>query len=184
MRRVMVLVTVMFLLANLLMGCDSFWPASDTPTLTQEPTPTATLARTQTPTVTPEPTPTATPDLGLAVPEATVKPAEAFVVAQQEGEGLIAMAALTLVTLTPGRQYRVEVTSTAGAVAYTGSYSNAAVDANGLPVLDAQLLSNNTPTRWDLQPPVAAPSSWTYSISVQTAGGHIRVVIWDVTNGA
>ncbi|HXK42888.1 MAG TPA: hypothetical protein PKV82_08685 [Anaerolineae bacterium] len=170
------------LLLTLLTGCDSFWPAAETPTGTPAPTatstvtPTATLALTPTVTLTPAPSPTTTV-------EATAEPGgKAVVVAQHEGEGLVAMAALTLVPLTPGRDYVVEVTSRAGAVAYTGSYSNAATDANGLPVLETQLLSANTPSRWVLRPPVAAPASWTYSISVQTMGGHIRVVIWDVTD--
>ncbi len=191
MRRKMGWMAIVMLLLNLLTGCDSFWPASETPTSTLAPTPT------ETPTSTPTSTPTVTPTIELTLtetveaaaetpetPEATGEPGKAFVVAQHQGEGLLAMAALTLVQLTPGRQYLVEVTSNAGAVAFTGSYSNGAVDANGLPLLDTQLLSNTTPARWTIQPPVAAPTSWTYSISVQTTGGHIQVTIWDVTDVA
>ncbi len=186
MHRMMGWMTILMLLLNLLTGCDSFWPASETPTSTVASTPTETPTPTSTSAVTPtlEQTLTETVEATAEAPEPTDEPGKAFVVAQHEGEGLVAMAALTLVQLTPGRQYLVEVTSRAGVVAFTGSYSNWAADAGGLPVLDTQLLSNNTPARWAIQSPVATPANWTYSISVQTTGGHIQVVIWDVTDAA
>lgn len=192
MKRMMEWMTIVTLLVSLLTGCESFWPGSAAPTDTPLATPTATSAPpTSTPTVTPEittePTPEATLTLTLTLtltPEATSEPGKAFVVAQHEGEGMLAMASLTLVQLTPGRQYLVEVSSRAGAVAFTGMYTNWASDANATPALDTQTLAANTPARWAIQPPLAAPTNWTYSISVQTTGGHIRVIIWDVTDAA
>jgi hypothetical protein len=188
MRRMMGWLTIVIVLVSCLTSCDSFWPAAETPTstLASTPTGTPTLTPTSTPTATPtiEATLTETVEATAETPETTDEPAKAFVVAQHEGEGLVAMAALTLVQLTPGRQYLVEVNSNAGAVAFTGSFSNGAVDSNGMPLLDTQLLSNTTPARWAIQPLAAALTSWTYSISVQTMGGHIRIVIWDVTDSA
>ena len=173
----------LLLVVLLLTGCESFWPASETPTETPSPTPTETPAPppTSTPTVTPESADEPTPE---PTSEAVPAPGGPFIVAQDQGEGLLATAALTLVQLTPGRQSMVEVVSIAGAVAYTGLYTNWASDAGGTPALDTQTLTSNTPARWAIQSPLAAPVNWTYSISVQTTGGHIRVIIWDVTDAA
>lgn len=179
MKRLWGLLLVMLLLT----GCESFWPASATPTEPPSPTltPTPVPVPTVTPTLTPEPTVELTP---APTAEALPTPGGAFIVAQNEGEGVLATAALTLVQLTPGRKYRVEVISNAGAVAFTGLYTNWASDAGGTPALDTQTLTSNTPAQWTLQAPLAAPVNWTYSISVQTTAGHIRVIIWDVTDAS
>lgn len=135
------------LLLALLTGCDSFWPAAETPTGTPVPTATSTV------------TPTATladadghANAGVFAygdcrSDRRTVGGKAVVVAQHEGKalggdgGVDARAG----SRRRGRDYAVEVTSRAGAVAYTGSYSNAATDANGLPVLGRERFRRTHP---------------------------------------
>jgi len=141
---------------------------------------------------TPEPIVVATPSgvVGL-IPTvtATARPmltsplsplATPAIVARQEGSPL---AALTLVKLQPGHQYRLSVTSRAGVVAFSGTWSTSAAGANGLPGIKTGLLEGKTPASYDIVPPVTnVAKDWVYSASASSkAGGDIAVTILDVT---
>jgi hypothetical protein len=101
------------------------------------------------------------------------------IVAQQEGSPL---AALTLVKLQPGRKYRLSVTSRAGAVAFSGTWSTSAVGTDGLPGVKTGLLGGKTPADYDIVPPVTkVAKDWVYSASASSTSGGIAVTILDVT---
>ena len=161
--------TLLVLLTFVLTACKS--PAPPTPepivvvTLTSVavvPVPTAT--QTARPTITSPLSPLATP----------------AIVARQEGSPL---AALTLVKLQPGRKYRLSVTSRAGTVAFSGTWSTSAVGTNGLPGIKTGLLEGKTPADYDVVPPVTTVAKdWVYSASASSkAVGTITVTILDVT---
>jgi len=164
-RIVIVLISLAFVLA----ACKS--PAPPTPepvvvvTLTSAAVaPMSTATPTARPTITSPLSPLATP----------------AIVARQEGSPL---AALTLVKLQPGHQYRLSVTSRAGTVAFSGTWSTSAVGTNGLPGIKTGLLEGKTPADYDIVPPVTkVAKDWVYSASASSkVGGDIAVTILDVT---
>jgi hypothetical protein len=165
------IIFVLSVLTIVLTACTS--PAPPTPepivviTLTSPaamPTPTATLAAR--PTITSPLSPLATPAI--------------VVVAQKEGTPL---AALTLVKLQPGHTYRLSVTSRAGTVAFSGTWSTSATGTDGLPGIKSGLLEGKTPAEYGIVPPVTpVAKDWVYSASASsTSGGSIAVTILDVT---
>ena len=163
------IILVLSALTSVLTACKS--PAPPTPepivvvTLTSPavvPMPTA--APTTRPTITSPLSPLATP----------------AIVARQEGSPL---AALTLVKLQPGHRYRLSVTSRAGTVAFSGTWSTSAVGTNGLPGIKTGLLEGKTPADYDIAPPVTTVAKdWVYSASASSkVVGSIMVTILDVT---
>ncbi len=166
-RSVIVSVIILVSLAFLLAACKPPTPPTPEPLVVATPTsvevaPTEALPARPT---------SASPLSPLATPA---------VVARQEGSPL---AALTLVKLQPGHQYRLSVTSRAGAVAFSGTWSTSAVGANGLPGVKTGVLEGKTPASYDIVPPVTnVAKDWVYSASASSkAGGDIAVTILDVT---
>jgi hypothetical protein len=162
-------VILLILLALLLTACKLSAPPTPEPIVVATPTSVE---------VTPMPTealPARPPITSPLSPQAT--PA---IVARQEGSPL---AALTLVKLQPGRQYRLSVTSRAGTVAFSGTWSTSAVGTNGLPGVKTGLLDGKTPASYDIVPPVTKVArDWVYSASASSkVGGDIAVTILDVT---
>jgi len=101
-------------------------------------------------------------------------------VVRQEGSP---MAIVNLQKLQPGHKYRLTITSSAGTVAFGGTWSESAVGANGLPGVKTGLLEGTTPADLDIVPPVASVTKdWVYSAQVSNkAGGSIALAIVDVT---
>ena len=126
------------------------------------------------------PMPTATPTARPAIISPLSPLATPAIVARQEGSPL---AALTLVKLQPGHQYRLSVTSRAGTVAFSGTWSTSAVGTNGLPGIKTGLLEGKTPADYEIVPPVTTVAKdWVYSASASSkVGGDIAVTILDVT---
>jgi len=162
-------VTLLISLAFLLIACQLSAPPTPEPIVVATPTsvevaPMPTEALPARPTITSPLSPLATP----------------AIVARQEGSPL---AALTLVKLQPGHQYRLSVTSRSGAVAFSGTWSTSAVGTNGLPGVKTGLLDGKTPASYDIVPPVTkAARDWVYSASASSkVGGDIAVTILDVT---
>ena len=124
------------------------------------------------PTAAPTTRPTITSPLSPLTPPA--------IVARQEGSPL---AALTLVKLQPEHKYRLSVTSRAGTVAFSGTWSSSAVGTNGLPGIKTGLLEGKTPADYEIAPPVTTVAKdWVYSASASSkVGGDIAVTILDVT---
>ena len=163
------IILILSALTFVLTACKS--PAPPTPepivvvTLTSPAVvPMPTVALTAKPTITSPLSPLATP----------------AIVARQEGSPL---AALTLVKLQPGHQYRLSVTSRAGTVAFSGTWSTSAVGMNGLPGIKTGLLEGKTPADYDIAPPVTTVAKdWVYSASASSkVGGDIAFTILDVT---
>jgi hypothetical protein len=77
----------------------------------------------------------------------------------------------------------LSVTSRAGAVAFSGTWSTSAVGTNGLPGIKSGLLEGKTPADYEIAAPVATVvKDWVYSASASsTSGGSIAVTILDVT---
>jgi len=125
------------------------------------------------------PMPTATPTARPTITSPLSPLATPAIVARQEGSPL---AALTLVKLQPRHKYRLSVTSRAGTVAFSGTWSTSAVGANGLPGIKTGLLEGKTPADYDIAPPVTTVAKdWVYSASASSASGDITVTILDVT---
>jgi len=126
------------------------------------------------------PMPTAAPTARPTITSPLSPLATPAIVARQEGNPL---AALTLVKLQPGHQYRLSVTSRAGAVAFRGTWSTSAVGTDGLPGIKTGLLEGKTPADYDIAPPVTTVAKdWVYSASASSkVGGDIAVTILDVT---
>ncbi len=168
-RSVIISVTLLISLALLLIACQLSVPPTPEPIVVATPTsvevaPMPTEAPTARPTITSPLSPLATP----------------AIVARQEGSPL---ATLTLVKLQPGRKYRLSVTSRAGVVAFSGTWSTSAVGANGLPGIKTGLLEGKTPADYDIAPPVTTVAKdWVYSASASSkVVGSITVTILDVT---
>ena len=125
------------------------------------------------------PTPTATPTARPTITSPLSPLATPGIVARQEGTPL---AALSLVKLQPGRKYRLSVTSRAGAVAFSGTWSTSAVGTNGLPGIKSGLLEGKTPADYEIVAPVTTVAKdWVYSASASSAsGGSVIVTILDV----
>jgi len=143
-------------------------PATATPQLTAAPVPTSALV---------EPMATATTAITKTAPITSSTP---VIVARQEGAPT---AILVSVKLQPGRKYRLAVTSSAGAVTFSGTWSESAVGTDGLPGVKTGLLEGTTPATFDIVPPVASVAKdWLYLASVSNkAGGSITLTILDVT---
>ena len=161
-------VTLLISLALLLIACTLSAPPTPEPIVVATPTsvevaPMPTESPTARPTITSPLSPLATP----------------AIVARQEGSPL---AALTLVKLQPGHKYRLSVTSRAGVVAFSGTWSTSAVGTNGLPGVKTGLLDGKTPASYDIVPPVTnVAKDWVYSaLASSKAGGDIAVTILDV----
>jgi len=104
------------------------------------------------------------------------------VVASATGTGPFAIASLSAISLQGGREYVLQVTSSAGRVEFFGSYSASAMGAGGSPGVQVDLLDGVTPATYPIVPPAANPSEWVYGVSVQSRGdGGIQVTILDVT---
>jgi hypothetical protein len=104
------------------------------------------------------------------------------VVASATGTGPFAIASLSAISLQGGREYVLQVTSSAGRVEFFGSYSASAVGAGGAPGVQVELLDGLTPVTYPIVPPAANPSDWLYGVSVQSRGdGGIQVTILDIT---
>jgi hypothetical protein len=137
---------------------------------------------------TPEPTLAPVPTSAMVVPVATatapITPTSSaptsVVVVRQEASP---MAIVNLQKLQPGRKYRLAITSSAGAVAFSGTWSESAVGADGLPGVKTGLLEGTTPANLDILPPMASVAKdWVYSAQVSNkAGGSITLTIFDVT---
>lgn len=137
---------------------------------------------------TPEPTLAPVPTSAMVVPVATatapITPTSSaptsVVVVRQEASP---MAIINLQKLQPGRKYRLAITSSAGAVAFSGTWSESAVGADGLPGVKTGLLEGTTPANLDILPPMASVAKdWVYSAQVSNkAGGSITLTIFDVT---
>ena len=125
-------------------------------------------------------TPTVTPTARPAITSPLSPLATPAIVARQEGTPL---ASLTLVKLQPRHRYRLSVTSRAGVVAFSGTWSTSAVGLNGLPGIKTGLLEGKTPADYEIVPPVTTVAKdWVYSASASSAsGGSIAVTILDVT---
>jgi len=139
---------------------------------------------------TPEPTLAPVPTSAMVLPVATATtttpvtptssaPTSVTVVRQEASP----MAIINLQKLQPGRKYRLAITSNAGAVAFSGTWSESAVGADGLPGIKTGLLEGTTPANLDILPPMAAVAKdWVYSAQVSNkAGGSITLTILDVT---
>lgn len=143
-------------------------PATATPEPTAAPAPTSVLV---------EPMATATTAITQIAPVAGSTP---VIVARQEGTPT---AILVSVRLLPGHKYRLAVTSSAGAVAFSGTWSQSAVGVVGLPGIKSGLLEGTTPANLDILPSVeSVAKDWLYSASASNkAGGSITLTILDVT---
>lgn len=143
-------------------------PATPAPAPTAAPVPTSALV---------EPVATAT---GMAAKTTPVVGATPVIVARQEGTPVAMLAG---VKLQPGHKYRLAVTSSIGSVAFTGTWSQSAVGAVGLPSIKSGLLEGTTPANLDIAPPVdSVVKDWLYSASASSkAGGSITLTILDVT---
>lgn len=103
-------------------------------------------------------------------------------VASAAGSGPFAIASLSGISLQGGREYVLQVTSSAGGVGFFGSYSASAMGAGGQPGVQVELLDGTTPATYPILPPAANPSDWLYGVSVQNRGdGGIQLSILDVT---
>jgi hypothetical protein len=161
-------VTILISLAFLLIACQLSAPPTPEPIVVATPT-SVEVAPMPTETLPARPT-IASPLSPLATPA---------IVARQEGSPL---AALTLVKLQPGHQYRLSVTSRSGAVAFSGTWSTSAVGTDGLPGVKTGLLGGKTPADYDIVPPVTkVAKDWVYSASASSTSGGIAVTILDVT---
>ena len=160
---------VLFVLGALMLAlaaCKS--PAASTPEPTAAPLPTSALV---------EPMATATAPVTKTAPVAASTP---VIVARQEGTPT---AILVSVKLLPGHKYRLAVTSGAGAMAFSGTWSQSAVGVVGLPGIKSGLLEGMTPANFDIVPPVeSVAKDWLYAASASNkAGGSITLTILDVT---
>jgi len=145
------------------------------PALTATPTP-------EPPTVTPPPTATAEPPTPTVPVTATtpVSPAATKIIAQQKGQP---MAIISLTPLQPDHRYRLMVTSDAGAVTFSGTWSQSALGKDGLPGATTGLLEGTTPASFDIVPPVkSVAKDWAYSAQASnTKGGSITLTLVDLT---
>jgi hypothetical protein len=161
-RALLILSTMVFGLA----ACKP--PATATPEPTAAPAPTSALV---------EPMATATTAITQTAPLAGSTP---VIVARQEGSPA---AILTLVKLQPGRKYRLAVTSSAGAAAFSGTWSESAVGTDGLPGVKTGVLEGTTPANFDIVPPMTSVAKdWVYGVSVSNKSlGHIAIAVVEVT---
>jgi hypothetical protein len=160
---------VLFILGALMLALTACkLPAAATPEPTVAPAPTSALV---------EPMATATT---IATRPAPVAGSTPVMVARQEGTPT---AILVNVKLTPGRRYRLAVTSNAGAVAFSGTWSELAVGTDGLPGVKTGLLEGATPANFDIVPPVASVAKdWVYGASVSNKSlGPIAIAVVEVT---
>jgi hypothetical protein len=133
-----------------------------------------------------EPTPTFAPTAPIPAetvasptpvdPVQATPDSEGSIVAQSEGSGPFAIAALTGVTLEAGREYVLEVASKAGTVEFYGSHMSGA---------EVELLDAVTPATYEIVDPGGQLLTWKYSVSVQNRGsGGIILVVRDVTESS
>ncbi len=160
---------VLFVLGALMLALAACQPpATATPEPTVAPAPTSALV---------EPMATATTAITQTAPIAGFTP---VIVARQEGSPA---AILTLVKLQPGRKYRLAVTSSAGVVAFSGTWSESAVGTDGLPGVKTGVLEGTTPANFDIVPPMTSVAKdWVYGVSVSNKSlGHIAIAVVEVT---
>jgi hypothetical protein len=123
--------------------------------------------------VTVEPQPTVT----LAAP------AEASRTAVEGGraETDTGIAILPAVTLRGDRRYVLQVTSKAGKLSFSGSYSRGSIDPKV--AIDAmQEFKGMTPWEQVIEPPSPGARTWTLGVNLSTSpiGKHVLVQVWDI----
>ncbi len=118
--------------------------------------------------------PTVTLALGTpALPQRTL-------VANGSVENDTGIAILPTVSLSGSRRYALVITSQAGALPLTGSYSRGSID----PKIAIDVMSEvkgSTPWEQEIEPPAPDSRTWTLGVSVSTTlGKNIRVQVWDI----
>lgn len=126
------------------------------------------------------------PQAPTSVPEATVMPTsrETPVRILVEGgriETDTGIAILPMVTLRGDRRYVLQVTSKAGQLPFSGSYSRGSIDPK-IAIDAMQEFKGTTPWEQEIQPPAADTRTWTLGVNLSTTpiGKHVLVQVWDI----
>ncbi|WP_423222465.1 hypothetical protein [Candidatus Amarolinea aalborgensis] len=119
-------------------------------------------------------TPTVTQIVGLS------PSAERVPVPNGSTENKTGIAILPIIQLRGDRRYVLEITSQAGSLPFSGSYTRGSIDPKIAIDVVAEIKGT---TRWEqeIQPPSPESRTWTLGVSVTTSlGKDIRVQVWDI----
>jgi hypothetical protein len=91
------------------------------------------------------------------------------------------IAILPVVQLAGDRRYVLQVSSTGGAVDFSGSYSRASIDPK-IAVDVIQEIKGRTPWEQEIQPPAPDSRTWTLGVTANSAqlGKDLRIAVVDV----
>lgn len=88
---------------------------------------------------------------------------------------------LPTVTLRGDRRYVLQVTSKAGPLTFSGSYSRGSSDPK-IAIDAIQEFKGTTPWEQEIQPPAPDSRTWTLGVNLSTnpIGKHVLVQVWDI----
>lgn len=91
------------------------------------------------------------------------------------------IAILPMVTLRGDRRYVLQVTSRAGQLSFSGSYSRGSIDPK-IAIDAMQEFKGTTPWEQEIQPPTPDSRTWTLGVNLSTnpIGKHVLVQVWDI----
>ncbi len=91
------------------------------------------------------------------------------------------IAILPAVTLSGDRRYVLQVTSKAGALSFSGSYSRGSIDPK-IAIDAMQEFKGTTPWEQEIQPPAPDTRTWNLGVNLSTTpiGRHVLVQVWDI----
>jgi hypothetical protein len=118
---------------------------------------------------------------GAAEGQTKASTAERVAVPNGRVENETSIAILPVVTLRGDRRYVLQVTSKAGALPFTGSYSRGSIDPKI--AIDVKTdIKGTTPWEEEIQPPAADARQWSLgvSLSLDPLGKNVQVQIWDI----
>jgi hypothetical protein len=125
---------------------------------------------------------TATPRTVVPTPAAAELPALG-VVARNETDQAFGIVMLSSVPLQVGHAYQLQVKSSTGPVAFSGSWVVSANTAGG-PAVDTGLLDDTADVAYDVVPPAGITGNWTVAVTVQNKGsGNLSAAIVEVQPG-
>lgn len=128
------------------------------------------------------PTAIAAPDtVTPAAPQQAQPAVQRVAVPDGRVENETGIAILPIVQLQGSRRYLLQVTSKAGALPFSGSYSRGSIDPK-IAINPMTDIKGATPWEQEIQPPATNVRQWTISVSLSTnpVGKNIQVQIWDI----
>lgn len=138
--------------------------------------------QTQAPEVVVPITPSATGSITVtAATQQLSAPTQRAAVPDGKVENETGIAILPMVKLQGDRRYVLQVTSGAGALPFSGSYSLGSIDPK-IAINPMTEIKGTTPWEQEIQPPAPDVRQWTLGASLSTSpiGKNIRVQVWDI----